>query len=232
MEKNKLVNKNCRAVVPGLEDVDLAEDIPTPRIKVSGKRGLFEDKALGSAVPKMECVLLTRLKTRTMFEDGFPVCKSFDRKTGSLHGDCTRCPHQTEKDKDNKLICLPSYEFLLMLEGQQIPRVMSVSAPSALGPAKNYISTFLLSTPPKPLFSVKTILSWIEKKSENKETGEKFTYFGMVFERGAEIDEKDQVIYLKILNKFRMARTKVADDLADKVEPEEEIDLSGDSCPF
>uniref|UniRef100_A0A6H1ZC00 Uncharacterized protein n=1 Tax=viral metagenome TaxID=1070528 RepID=A0A6H1ZC00_9ZZZZ len=225
-----LMNINDKPI-PGLENFDPAEDYVISRIKVSGKRGLFDNKVTNMATPKIECVLLTRIKTRTKFKDGFPECKSLDRVSGSLYGKCQDCQYATEKDDKDRLSCQPAYEFLLMLEGSNVPYVMSVSTPSSLGPAKRYISSFLVAR--KPLFSVKTVLSYVEKKKEDKETGEKFSYYAMTFEAKDEIDKKDQEIYHKILETFKQSGQKVGVDLPEEsAEDEIPLDEAGESLPF
>lgn len=206
---DSLMNVSHGSMIPGLEDSNPAEDLNIPRIKASGKRGLFEDKVTDSEVPKMKCILLTRLKTRAMFTDGGLACKSADRRTGSQYGVCSTCEYAAKKDEEGKLLCRPSYDFLLLKENSKIPYVLTLSSPSALNPARNYISKFLLDG--KPLFSRETILSFERKKKETKD-GQRFDYFALVFEQGAEIDPKNQVVYQRIMDKYRGSMTTPLSD--------------------
>lgn len=188
--------------IPGLEQVD-QDDIIMPRIKASGKRGLFEDKLSGSATQTLNCILLTRLKTRAKFRpDNSLECGSKDRITGDTYGLCAECQYanafeQDEQGKD-KPSCPQSYTFLLLKGESSVPYKMILSARSAIGPAHNYVSKFLVSK--KPLFSVETELSFLEKTAEIG--GKKITYFALVFNAGKETDPKNQEIYHKILKDF------------------------------
>ena len=232
MENNKLVKQNETglAPIPGLEDSS-TEDLVIPRIKVSGKRGLFENQMNAAAFPKLDCVLLTRLKSRAKFVDNFPECRSFDRVKGSLHGECASCRFAGAKDDKGRLVCPLSYDFLLMLDGNTIPYVMTVSSLSALNPARKYVATFL--TEGKPLYAYRSILSYEKKKKENKETGEVFDYFALVFDRGPEVDRKNQEIYHNIMNKFRISSAAAAEVVPEVVPPEDDLEASNPSdIPF
>ena len=204
LAKRKNESLAVGGAIPGLEQSNHT-DIVMPRIKASGKRGLFEDKHTDAATAKLECILLTRLKTRAKFnKDNTLECGSKDRVTGDTYGKCLDCSFacmlEQDKDSKDKPSCPLSYTFLLLKKDSSVPYNMILSAKSANVPAKNYISKFLVDR--KPLFSVETILSFEEKKSENKKTKEKFTYFSLVLTMGKEVDPKNQEIYHSLLNEY------------------------------
>ena len=70
----------------GLEDLD-AEDVRVPRLKIVGKRGVFQDTLTKVEMPEINAIILGMTKQRIMWrrevdENEQPLCKSPDFVTG------------------------------------------------------------------------------------------------------------------------------------------------------
>lgn len=228
MANDKLVKKEETALaqneaIPGLEHVD-REDIVIPRFSFSGKSGMFENLLTTDVSKQVECVLLTRYKGRLKWgDDSKPDCRSKDRITGSKYGTCVTCQFavwQDEMKTDQELrkqLCRPTYDFLLLLPGGNIPYMLSVKAPSSMGPAKKYTSSFIIQR--RPLFSCTTVLS----SEEHTLPEGKGSYYSLSFDRGAEIAPDDQKDYQALMDKYRIVDNVMEEVAGEKIE----TDLGG-----
>jgi len=225
---NELVKADSN--IPGLEDAG-PEDLVVPRIKMSCKAGVFENVLNKDIAREIECVLLTRQKGRQLWgSDDKIECRSRDRVSGSAYGNCEACgrgkwrEEMREDDAERKKLCRATYEFLLLMKGQQVPFAMMVATPTSMGPAKKYISSFLVRR--EPLFAYTTMMTMVEKTGKSGKP-----YFVVNFERGTEVPAEDQKKYMDLMNRYRIH--EVVDEAPATEEKAEDLeDANPDDIPF
>jgi len=208
--------------IPGLEDAG-PEDLVIPRFKASCKSGMFENLLNKAISREIEVILLTRQKGRQKWgEENKVECRSRDRINGNSYGNCEQCGRYQwrEEMKENaearKELCRGTYDFLLLIPGQSVPFAMTVSTPTSMGPAKKYISSFLVRR--EPLFSYTTMLSMVEKiRNDGK------PYYVINFERGTEVPIEEQKEYQALMNQYRIHN--VMEEAPEVSREEKEIDL-------
>lgn len=184
--------------IPGMEDIS-REDLVIPRLQANCKRGMFENLLTGESMAQLKGVLLCVRKGMVMFDpemlEAKPVCKSFDRKTGTKYGNCEGCDFRKFNDARNKVLCRATYEFLLKLE-DNLPYALTISTYTSYGQAKKYLTSFVANH--EPLYAYETKISMQEEKNKDGKG-----YYVVKFAKGDKLPEQSQADFNAIMKDFR-----------------------------